>query len=416
MALHNWLSKAQLTINSSAVPHDTVDMPILLTYVNFPSDITNISGGCYSDGRDIRFATDNIGDNELPREIVNIDKSSNILTVYVKVPSISASTDTIIYVFWNNASADEPGQGAASEAKLVWAEWYGAFHFANIVNDWKGVLDSSGSWSNMTPIGTPDTTTGHADGTTAASLSATFGLSLHEFMNFNGLTNELMFWCNLKGGTTGNIATGTNGIPMGWLDSGQFGIGWGLTATTNGAVPTTGWHHVWLRNVAGTCRCYVDGVDRTQGTGTAQATNFTTFGMGSGTATWDVSEIRMRRGVNTPVTYAQTMIANESNPVAFITPGTTQTVTIGYSLRLYGLQPNTEVRVYDTITGDELTGIEDSASTFEWIYEYSGDFNVNIVIHNIDYKYIILRDFILSNSNVVIPVQQIFDRNYSNPI
>jgi hypothetical protein len=415
MALVNWLSKAQLTINSSAVPHDTVDMPVLLVYDNFPSEITGSSGGCMSDGRDIRFSTDELGNNELPREIVNIDKDLDILTVYVKIPSISASTDTIIYVFWNNVSADEPGPGAASEAKLVWSEWYGAFHFTNIVNDWKGILDSSGAWSNMTPIGTPDTTIGHADGTTAASLSNTFGLSLHEFMNFAGLTNELMFWCNLKGGTTGNIATGTNGIPMGWLGSGQFGIGWGLTSTTTNAVPTTGWHHVWLRNVAGTCRCYVDGIDKTQGTGTAAAINFTTFGLGSGTAVWDVSEIRMRRGVNTPVTYTQTMISNESNPSAFITPGITQTVVVGFSLTISGLVPNTEVRVYDVNTGDELTGIENSLDIFQWNYEYSADFNVNIIIHNLNYKHILIKNFTLSNSNVVIPIQQIFDRTYQNP-
>ena len=102
MALNGWLSNCELTINSSAVPSDATDLPVLLIYDNFPSEIVGVSGGCKDNGSDIRFATDAAGDNEIPREIVNIDKTSNILTVYVKVPSISSSTDTIIYCFWNN--------------------------------------------------------------------------------------------------------------------------------------------------------------------------------------------------------------------------------------------------------------------------------------------------------------------------
>lgn len=79
-------------------------------------------------------------------------------------------------------------------------------------------------------------------------------------------------------------------------------------------------------------------------------------------------------------------------------------------LTLTGLQPNSEIRVYDSSTGQELAGIEDSVTTFTAALTNPV---VDVVIHNIQYKYLRIDNVGLA-TDVSLPIQQIFDRNYRN--
>ena len=79
-------------------------------------------------------------------------------------------------------------------------------------------------------------------------------------------------------------------------------------------------------------------------------------------------------------------------------------------LTLTGLQPNSEVRVFDNSTGQELAGIEDSVTTFTAALTNPV---VDVVIHNIQYKYLRI-DNVGLTTDVSLPIQQIFDRNYRN--
>lgn len=97
---------------------------------------------------------------------------------------------------------------------------------------------------------------------------------------------------------------------------------------------------------------------------------------------------------------------------------TTQTPPIQYSLELTGLVPGSEIRVYSGSTDPktiEITGIESSTDTFTYNYTYVSDIYSDIVIHNVDYVYIRLYNFLLTNKNSSIPIQQQKDRWYSNP-
>jgi hypothetical protein len=81
------------------------------------------------------------------------------------------------------------------------------------------------------------------------------------------------------------------------------------------------------------------------------------------------------------------------------------------SLTLTGLQGGSEVRVYAAGTTTELAGVENSGTTFT---DATISVNsVDIVIHNVAYEYqkIEAAD---TSSNLTLPIQQRFDRNYSN--
>ena len=86
----------------------------------------------------------------------------------------------------------------------------------------------------------------------------------------------------------------------------------------------------------------------------------------------------------------------------------TTTIT---TLTLTGLQTNSEVRVFNAGTTTELAGVENSGTTFTANISVS---SVDIVIHSIGYEYQKIEGANTS-SNLTLPIQQRFDRNYRNP-
>lgn len=425
MAFNGWLSTCPITIPSSATTSASASvsgMPVLLVASNFPSVILSASGGCLANGADIRFSTTSAGSDSLPREIVNINKGSGILSVYVKVPVITKGSATTIYCFWNNSAASEPGKGDPAQLELVWSDFYGAFNFQGVTSAWKGINDSSGQYTNMTVIGSPNISAGYASGINAINLTTACGMAYNELVSFPATTSvtavDFSFWINQNGtNVVMDFGKGTNGIGYGLLAAGQFGAGWGLFSTTTGAIPSTGWHFVYCRNVNGTMTCYVDGVNKTQGTGTAGGTSFTTFGLGTtaNAGTVSIADFRMTRNKNTPVDNIILQYVNYSNPASFATPGTVSTQSVASSLTFTGLATSSEVRIYTAGTTTELTGVENTDATGTFVYNYSTGGNVDIQIFHLQYQPIRYTNFTLGASSTTIPIQQQIDRNYYNP-
>jgi len=80
-------------------------------------------------------------------------------------------------------------------------------------------------------------------------------------------------------------------------------------------------------------------------------------------------------------------------------------------LTLVGLEPNTEVRVYESGTTTELAGIENSGTSFSATVGVPA---VDIVLMSLEFVYQKIENIDTSSSTTV-PVQQFFDRNYENP-
>ena len=93
---------------------------------------------------------------------------------------------------------------------------------------------------------------------------------------------------------------------------------------------------------------------------------------------------------------------------SFTDSGGTTTRT---QLSLTGLRANSEVRVYQAGTATEVDGIENSGTTFSTTTTQS---SVDLVIFNTQYQPIRTLG-VDTTVNVNLPIQQIFDRNYTNP-
>ena len=89
------------------------------------------------------------------------------------------------------------------------------------------------------------------------------------------------------------------------------------------------------------------------------------------------------------------------------------------SVTITGLVDNTEVRVYDAGDNSEIAGTEDATDgttgNRSFTFSDAAANVVNIVIHNTNYVYIRITNFTIPGTDTSIPVQQRFDRNYSNP-
>lgn len=413
-----WTYKCPLTIPASAVPASGTNVPILLTSVAFPATIFS---GLNANASDLRIASDINGTTQYPREIISFVASASTLSIYTLLPSVSNTASNVIYAFWGNNGAGEPGAGDPSVSTAVWSNYYGVLHFNKVNSGWKGIADSSGQWNGCNVNGTVNAMSGYAPGTTSLKLSSTQGIDVNEYYKFYNAnsttyTTDLMFWCNQNGTyQTGDVAKGFNAIPFGWIGSGQFGLGWGGVCNNPGTLPASGWHHAWMRITNSVGAFYVDGVNVTGNSTVPNAAyNFSTFGYSSAsTPTWNVAEFRMTRNANTPVSTVQIQIASESNYATFCQPGTVAVQVAAYNLTLTGLQVGTKVMVYNAATNNWLAGIGViTSTTFTYAYSYTGDFNVNIVIMSLTYQYMMIKNYTCSSGSNTIPIQQTIDRNY----
>ncbi len=119
-------------------------------------------------------------------------------------------------------------------------------------------------------------------------------------------------------------------------------------------------------------------------------------------------------------------IANTGNLLSYIRINTTSTLAAqsdylypldptSASLTLTGLQANSEVRIYRASDMVEITGIENSGTTFTYNYDHVGiDTPIVIVIHALSYINIRLEGLSLTSSGLTVPIQQQIDRQFAN--
>lgn len=105
-------------------------------------------------------------------------------------------------------------------------------------------------------------------------------------------------------------------------------------------------------------------------------------------------------------------ISGGGNTPTFTSAGVTVNINISSTLTFTGLEDNTEVRVYDAGTTTEVAGVENSlGGTFAASISVA---SVDVNIHNLNYQFIRFTG-LNTSSDLTVPVQQVFDRQYENP-
>jgi hypothetical protein len=105
-----------------------------------------------------------------------------------------------------------------------------------------------------------------------------------------------------------------------------------------------------------------------------------------------------------------------SNASTYEITGSGSSVTINSptTYTLTDLQTNSNVVLLKKSDNSVIDEVENSGTTFQYNYNWSGDIDIYVVVHNIDYNYIRFEDT-LTNTNKSTKVFQQEDRWYDNP-
>ncbi len=110
-----------LTINKEHIGEELTDFPIL---VRLTSDQTHLFNTSRDDGHDLVFTDKN--NQKLSHELESFDKQNNEATIWVKVPTLKPTEDTVLYLYYGNPTAED-NQNTTD----VWSNGYkGVWHMS----------------------------------------------------------------------------------------------------------------------------------------------------------------------------------------------------------------------------------------------------------------------------------------------
>jgi hypothetical protein len=379
---NGYTSRRAITISHTQVPNtDQSNFPVLISLPpNTYADLkTTANGGSVTNtnGYDILFTSDAAGTLPLAYERESYSGSTGAMIDWVRVATVSHTTNTVIYLFYGNSSVttDQSNPSGTWDSNYV-----GVWHLPNGTT--LSANDSTSNANNGAITGAT-ATTGQIDG--AASLSGTSqyitvgdGSSLRitgnitieawinptDFSDYNGILGK-------TAGAGGNIPapydfylTSGGGIP-------EFfsGNGTAYSNVSGSSPPTTGvWSHIAVTLSGGTVAHYLDGSNNGSGTGTATPGDGGTAAViGSRTdhATMfkgGIDEVRVSN-IARSADWIATEYNNQSSPSTFYTVGAALTGGGSSSPAIASLSPTSgAVGASVTITGSNFGSTQGSST------------------------------------------------------
>jgi MSHA biogenesis protein MshQ len=238
------------------------------------------------DGADLRFTLSNHS-TVLSHDIEHWNPGGESL-VWVRVPSIAASANTLIYAYYENPAAID-GQDPAGT-------WNGFSGVWNMNKSGANYVDATQSGKDASPVGTVTDIAGPLG--SAVSLNGSSALNTgFNLATIIGQTSTFSFWIRTSQagsntvwqapGVTGvEQSGGANDIFFGFINgSGRIAVaaGNGSNASSGFTVNDGNWRHVTMsRNSSnGAVRFYINGVFNNSATSESgnKSTPFTNFGM-----------------------------------------------------------------------------------------------------------------------------------------
>ncbi len=126
----SWSRKCELVVQSTQVPGNLYNFPLLLTEDTLPSEMLDADGGyaAANGGGDVRFSADSSGVTRLSCEIVKFvtdnDPANGEVEVWVNVPFISATSNTSIWVWYDKPGQTQPAEVDSYGSESVWDSNY----------------------------------------------------------------------------------------------------------------------------------------------------------------------------------------------------------------------------------------------------------------------------------------------------
>ena len=146
-SLADWDYRKTIAVDHEKVSADLTNFPVLISL----SSDADLAARARNDGGDILFAMPSTAPNiphlnyqKLDFEITHFDGDTGRLDAWVKVPALSASADTEIYMFYGNPTATD-----LQNPRGVWSDYEAVWH---LDEGGKGVRTDSAGNMNATPV------------------------------------------------------------------------------------------------------------------------------------------------------------------------------------------------------------------------------------------------------------------------
>jgi hypothetical protein len=325
----DWAYRKRITLDHNKVSADVSNLPILINIMD-----NDLASKTQADGDDIVFT--DINNNQLNHEIEFYNSTAGHLIAWVKVPSVSSTNNTSIYIYYGNIAS-----GNQQKPTLVWDS---SFSMVQHLEEPSGTrYDSTSNGNNATPSGSiAKDIVGKIDG------ADIFNSSLYErvtggFLPTSAITVELWLKPSSYSTTiwTKFINTGpttTRGISGGQTsrtsDRWYLGLSWDSGAksfNTGDIISGYGWNHIVVTWNGTYCFAYVNGVKTREGafSGTADwvgrpltlGSNYLPTEFFNGT----IDEVRIS-GVARSASWIQASYNNQKDPTTFYTVGNEETI------------------------------------------------------------------------------------------
>ncbi|UCH88964.1 MAG: DUF2341 domain-containing protein [Thermoplasmata archaeon] len=118
----DWKYRKRITIKSSQVAGDLTNFPVLISFAD-----PDLASKARTDGHDIYF-TSSDKKTRLAHEVESYNSATGNLIAWVKVPSLSSTQDTVLYMYYGNADASDQ-----SNPSGVWdSDYVGIWHLEEL--------------------------------------------------------------------------------------------------------------------------------------------------------------------------------------------------------------------------------------------------------------------------------------------
>jgi hypothetical protein len=353
----SWGYRRRIMINHAQVSANLTDFPVL---INQTSD-SGLASHAQSNGNDIVFTSSN-GVTKLSHEIEKYVSASGALVAWVKVPNLSSSVDTNLYMYYGN-----PTCGSQQNATNVWdINFKGVWHLKeDPFGTAPQMKDSTINGNNGTSSGsmtTSDQVPGKIDG------SLDFDGSNDEITCGNAvslqITTEITIEAWARTSSTGAVrgivnkeTNSYNGYQLRKHSDNYYRFATGNPGTagqyiaSDSAYTDSNWHYIVGVRRSGTNYLYIDGVQQTATTTYGITDSGANFDIGRAYSNYNgfwwlglIDEIRVSNtgryaswiatcynNQNSPTTFYAVSANEEQNPkVSGTVPTSLQTVDADY--------------------------------------------------------------------------------------
>ena len=253
-------SFSAVTIDNTKVSGSAnlTDFPVLILGSNIPSSVYSAMQG---DGDDIRFTTDEAGTTEIAFEIVSLDAGAETGEIWVKIPTLDYNDDTVIYIWYGDASLSAYATTDTYGAENVWSGFQAVSHLEADTTDSKGAFDGTNNSVTFASGKIGD------DGV-FSSAYVEYSNTLKRIGNTNC---AISLWFKTSSSAQqflygeGNTAN-ANSLLQFYISGGVVNFGVRNDAGSSGAITATqsglddgAWHHAYFTKGTTDYKTYVDG-------------------------------------------------------------------------------------------------------------------------------------------------------------